>query len=178
MKKITLLLFLAALAAGCQKCPENKPVDQQAAIKEIQTVLENYVIANETQQLELIHSIWAPSEDIVVIGTDQDEMLVGWTQIEAAIKKQFDNFEETYIAVTDQIIKVNETGNTGWFSEIVHYSFLYQGKPQSFEGIRFTGVINKSNGEWHIVQSHMSIPHQTKFNASGNNDSVESIISK
>jgi ketosteroid isomerase-like protein len=28
----------------------------------------------------------------------------------------------------------------------------------TFEGIRFTGVMRKIDGEWRLVQQHMSIP--------------------
>ena len=74
------------------------------------------------------------------------------------MQRQFNLFEDTYISVHSQVIQINEGGNTAWFSEIVNYNYIYQGEAKQFEGSRFTGVLEKFNGDWFIVQSHMSIP--------------------
>lgn len=36
-----------------------------------------------------------------------------------------------------------------------------KGIAKRFEGIRFTGVLEKIEGNWYIVQSHMSIPYNS-----------------
>ena len=121
-------------------------------------VLEKYVLANEKQDIDLVREIWASSPDIVVIGTNSDEKLIGWDAIQKVMQRQFDAFEDTYISVHDQVIEINETGNTAWFSEILNYNYIYQGEAKQYEGLRFTGVLEKNNNDWFIVQSHMSIP--------------------
>lgn len=120
--------------------------------------MEKYVIANEKQDIDLVHEVWASSPDIVVIGTNSDEKLVGWDVIKNILQRQFDSFEDTYISVHDQVIEINKTGNTAWFSEILNYNYIYQGDAVQYEGLRFTGVLERDNGDWYIVQSHMSIP--------------------
>ena len=84
--------------------------------------------------------------------------LIGWDEIRSVMERQFNSFEETYISVRDQVVEINETGNTAWFSEILSYNYIYQGEARQFEGVRFTGVLEKRDGDWYIVQSHMSIP--------------------
>jgi ketosteroid isomerase-like protein len=102
--------------------------------------------------------VWASKPDIVVFGTNSDETIIGWEAIKNTLKRQFETINDTYISVRDQRIEINETGNTAWFSEFVNYNYIYQDKPVKYEGLRFTGVLEKINGEWLIVQSHMSIP--------------------
>ena len=159
MKKFLIVILAGLFATGCQQ-----PVDkaEQIDIEEekdnIALVLEKYVIANETQDLDLVHEIWASDPDIVVFGTNSDEKLIGWESIRKALQSQFSSFEDTYISVRDQVINVNESGNTAWFSEVMNYNYIYHGEAKQFEGLRFTGVLEKTNGEWHIVQSHVSIP--------------------
>jgi hypothetical protein len=135
-----------------------KPIDLKIETDKVALVLERYIIANETKNLHLVEQVWAPKDDIVVIGTNTDESLIGWENIKVAMKRQFDSFEDTYISVRDQLISINETGNTAWFSEIINYNYIYQGKAVQYEGLRFTGVLEKKNDDWLIVQSHLSIP--------------------
>ncbi len=160
MKKIIVIIFLSLVAVSCNNVGEQSKVtfDPKQEKENVALVLEKYVIANERQEIELVKEIWAPDTDIVVIGTNSDEKLIGWDQIKDALQRQFNTFEETYISVRDQVIEINETGNTAWFSEILNYNYIYQDEARQYEGLRFTGVLEKRNGDWYIVQSHMSIP--------------------
>jgi hypothetical protein len=83
---------------------------------------------------------------------------MGWTNIRNAIKSQFSSIEETYISASDQFIKLNECGNTAWFAESLNYNFVYNGEARSYEGLRFTGVLMKIDGQWRFVQLHLSLP--------------------
>ncbi len=161
MKNVLIIIVIAVFAVSC--CNEAKEKEEAtvniAKEKErVALVLENYVLASERQDMELVKDIWAPEPDIVVFGTSSDEKLVGWDAIREAFKRQFNASQETYIAVSDQKINVNDTGNTAWFSEIINYNYVYHGEAKKYEGLRFTGVLEKRDGDWKIVQSHMSLP--------------------
>lgn len=147
---------------ACAKKTSCTEKDQQLEIEAVSTVLERYIIGNETKQMELIRKVWAPDPDIMVFGTDSDERLMGWDAIRQAVEEQFRQFEDTYIAMNDLLIKVNETCNTAWFSANLHYNYVAAGKAVSYEGLRFTGVLEKRQGQWYIVQSHISIPADAK----------------
>ena len=158
MKKLNLLAFLFVIFV-ITACSDQKPkIDKAAEIIAIEDVLEAYVLANENQDFDLTEKIWAPDSDIILYGTDSDERLMGWTNIRSAVKTQFSQIEETYISVSNQFIKLNECGNTAWFAETLDYNFVYKGEARSYEGLRFTGVMEKTNGEWKIVQAHLSLP--------------------
>ena len=158
MRKISFFTFILIIIVGVYSCNNKCDYNPETDIANIETVLEKYVIANETQDIELIQKIWAPYDDIIVFGTTSDEKLEGWLQIQEAMKNQFGSLKDTYISVRDQNIQINETGNTAWFAEVINYNFLYKGEARSYEGVRFTGVMRKVNGNWLIVQSHMSVP--------------------
>ncbi len=160
MKKFVSLILLGFFLVGCQQVNNNvkEVIDLEKEKEKVALVLEKYVIANEKHDIDLVHEIWASSPDIVVIGTNSDEKLIGWEVIQKVLQRQFDSFEDTYISVHDQVIEINNTGNTAWFSEILNYNYIYQGEAKQYEGLRFTGVLERNNGDWFIVQSHMSIP--------------------
>ncbi len=158
MKKIIFPLSLISilLIMSCDNAREVTDKDEE--LRKIENILEQYVVANENQDFSIIEAIWANNNDIILIGTDSDESLIGWEQIKNAINKQFESFESTYISVTEQYIKINETCNTAWFAEELSYNFIYKGEAKSYEGIRFTGVLEKANDNWKLIQGHLSIP--------------------
>jgi len=160
MKNLLTVILAGILMTGCQQMQNDKKatVDLDLEKEKVELVLEKYVLANEKQDIEYVHEIWAESPDIVVIGTNSDEKLVGWESIREVMQRQFDSFQDTYISVHEQVIEINETGNTAWFSEFLNYNYIYQDEAKQYEGLRFTGVLEKIDGEWYIVQSHMSIP--------------------
>lgn len=159
MNKLFVLLFTGIIALSSCDCDnQTKNVDFEMEKEKVALVLEKYVIANEKQDIDLVYEIWAADPNIVVLGTNSDEKIVGWDQIKDQLQRQFDSFQDTYISVRDQVVNINETGNTAWFSEIMNYNYIYQGEALQFEGLRFTGVLEKKDGEWYIVQSHISIP--------------------
>ncbi|MEA3504815.1 MAG: nuclear transport factor 2 family protein [Bacteroidota bacterium] len=154
IKLIILVLVGTLLLGGCQQT-----CDKEQSLSDVQLLLEKYIIANETKNIELIKEIWAPDDNIMIFGTESDEKLVGWKQIQNTFIRQFESFEETYISVTDQNISLNCNNNIAWFSEILNYNYTLDGQAKRFEGLRFTGVIEKRGEKWHIVQSHMSVPY-------------------
>jgi ketosteroid isomerase-like protein len=160
--KYTVLLFsfLGILVIiGCEQKKESINIKEE--ITAVENVLEKYVIANENKDFSLIAQIWAEDENIILLGTDSHEKYIGWKQIKKAIQKQFKEFQDTYISITDQKINVNESGNTAWFSQFLNYNFIYRDEAMSFEGIRFTGVLEKREDNWVLVQGHLSIPALT-----------------
>ena len=159
MKRSTIFLVLLIVII-VSSCANNrvKKFDLLDETEAIENVLDKYIVANETQNFELIQEIWAPNPDIILYGTDSDERLMGWVNIKKAIKEQFKYITDTYIAATNQFIKINDTGNTAWFAETLNYNFVYKDKAKSYEGLRFTGVMEKIDGKWKLVQVHLSLP--------------------
>ena len=152
----TFVLSILLLADSCDY--QNKENNNAADRESIENLLENYILANENQDFDLIETIWAPDEDIILYGTDSDERLMGWSNIEGAIKEQFGYITDTYISASNQFIKLNCTGNTAWFAETLNYNYMYKGEAHSYEGLRFTGVVEKIEDSWVLVQAHLSVP--------------------
>lgn len=159
MKRFLLLIgipVILILHSCSNKCGSN--VNRAEEIIAIENVLEQYIIANENQDFDLIQQIWSPDSDIILYGTNSDEKLIGFTNIRNAIKEQFEQIKDTFISSSDQFIQLNECGNTAWFAETLNYNFMYKGEAQSYEGMRFTGVLVKLDGKWRFVQAHLSLP--------------------
>ena len=136
----------------------SQKVDIETEKVKVKTVVDQFEEVLETEDMELLSMIFAHDTDMVNFGTDAAERIVGWESLKELMQKQNASFENTKITVKDQVIKVSKHGNTAWFSEIVDWDLIAQEQPVSLEGSRFTGVLEKRNGKWVIVQFHASIP--------------------
>ena len=62
------------------------------------------------------------------------------------------------MAVRDQVIRVHSSGAVAWFSEVGDWAVTLAGEAVSLEGMRLTGVLEKREGSWVLVQFHASVP--------------------
>ena len=156
---MTLGMLLVLLSCSTTQQTEKVVVNRSQELKSIENVLAQYIVANENKDLSLVEQIWAPDGDIILYGTTSKERLMGWDNILNAFKSQFKTIDNIFIIASEQYIKLNETGNTAWFAEILTYNYMKNDKAKSLKGLRFTGVLKHcTDGEWRIVQAHLSIP--------------------
>jgi len=158
MKTISYLIVLCIMIIATSCNEEKSKADCEDDKEAIEDLLENYILANENQDFDLIEDIWADDDDIILYGTASDERLMGWENIKEAINEQFGLITDTYISASNQFIKLNCTGNTAWFAETLNYNYMYKDVALSYEGLRFTGVVERIDGEWVLVQAHLSLP--------------------
>lgn len=169
MKKSFILLFAFALLmmTSCQnhdqkevvKKPKKKEIDFEKEKAKVSELLDLYATSTESGDMEMIEQIWCPKEDVILIGTENDEKLMGWSTIKKTMSGQFNSLNETLISITDQNISFDRDARTAWFFEELNYNFIYHDKAMSLDGIRFTGVFIKDDeGVWKLVQGHVSLP--------------------
>ncbi len=91
-------------------------------------------------------------------GTSAGERIVGWNALKEMMQKQFETTETTNISISDQVIKLHDSGKVAWFSEIMDWEIVAGDQQVKLEGLRVTGVLEKREGNWVYVQLHYSIP--------------------
>jgi ketosteroid isomerase-like protein len=149
---LSLVVAFLVLGACTQK------VDIEAEKAKVKIVFDQLLQVSETEDNELLNKIFAHDPDMVNIGADSAEYVVGWEPLRDAMHKQFASFENTKISARNQVIKVHDSGKVAWVSEIWDVSLVAGGQPVSLKGARFTGVLENRNGNWVIVQTHTSVP--------------------
>jgi len=58
--------------------------------------------------------------------------------------------------VKDLRINLSRTGEAAWYSAILDDFNEWNGQPASWVNARWTGTLEKRNGQWVIVQMHFS----------------------
>jgi len=108
--------------------------------------------------LDLFLNTIAQDTDMVNFGTDAAERWVGFENLKEAVSQQFAVFDEGKVDIRDQVIKISDTGVTAWFSEITDWYLVVQGEAVSMKDCRITGILEKRDDNWVIVQFHTSLP--------------------
>lgn len=154
--KDLLVFFLGAAILGMSGCAQK--VDIEAEKGKVKTVVDQFAKVWETEDMGLFSRIVAHDADMVNYGSDLPEHFVGWEALKEAVGQMFPAFENTKITVRDQVIKVHRSGTVAWFSEEWDWDLMVEGKPARCEKCRFTGILEKRNGQWVFVQFHNSVP--------------------
>ncbi|RME01056.1 MAG: SgcJ/EcaC family oxidoreductase [Calditrichaeota bacterium] len=155
MKNLFAFLAIATLlfANAC-----SQRVDLEAERAKVKGVVDQFAQAWETEDMELFSRIMAHDAGMVNSGTDAAEYFVGWEAFKTAVEDMFPVLGNIKITVKDQAIKVHGSGQVAWFAQVWDWDLEVEGQPMHSEGQRLSGVLEKRNGAWVIVQFHNSVP--------------------
>lgn len=169
MKKLIQLalvlvsVFSIGFALSCKKAEKAEAeavvsaVDLEAAKVAVNSVLDQWLQMVDTENPELFSKLMAHDPDMVSFGTDAAERWVGYEPALDALKKVFESVEESKGTSRERVIVVHKSGEVAWWSELLNWTGKAQGASFALEG-RLTGVMEKRNGNWVIVQVHSSVP--------------------
>ena len=164
MKKLLMIIPLVILLCFNFSCQQSEEVAEEAVVDieaekaAAKAVLDEWIKCIETEDMELFLRIIAHDDDMVSFGTDAAEHWVGWESIKESVQKQFESVENADISIRELVIKVHNSGEVAWVSCLMDFKGTAMGEPFNVEGARVTGVMEKRNGNWLIVQSHTSMP--------------------
>ncbi len=127
-------------------------------IKEVKATIKQFFHAMDTQNLELMEQLIPQKETMVHVGTDEDEIWKGWKVLHEATKKQFDGLEHYKADIRDLTVDFSKSGDVAWYFHLLDAEIKSRDNITRWKGARFTGVLEKQNDHWVMVQTHVSIP--------------------
>ena len=142
-------------------CSTDK-IDLESERQQVIKVLDEFVLAHETKNLDLLSSCFLDKPDILILGTDKDELWVDNKSMADAQKRAYETFDKIKLSVRDKVIKMAKTGKTAWFYMKVNWYVESKGENYKFDDVRTTGVLENIEGKWRIVQIHTSLPVEGK----------------
>ena len=113
--------------------------------------------AFEKSDVELFSMTMAKDKNMVTFGTDAAERWQGWNDLEISIEEQFSAYNVLSISRKNKVLNYSKSGDTAWFSEVVDWEVISGGEKVLIEDVRFTGVMEKRDKDWKIVQFHSSV---------------------
>jgi hypothetical protein len=149
------LLGLALSYSAVASAPDNPPTRDDRAV--VEQMIHDSIGWALTKDRVLAESVIAHDADLFIFSPTWDETTVGWD----AFVKNFDfwmdpRYKATHYEVRDLRTQFSRSGDVAWFSCILDDLGEWEGKPIGWKDTRWTGVLEKRDGQWVIVQMHFS----------------------
>src|SRR5271157_2485365 len=125
--------------------------------QEVKDFLNKYGAAYDKKDVGALMKMIAPEASVVFFEADDKGRYVGPNEISAAYKdnlKQVKSIKGEY-----KWTSVGSKGDVAWFATEVLFN-VDTGEDKFKQLGRWTGVLEKKDGKWLLVQSHFSFPEQ------------------
>jgi ketosteroid isomerase-like protein len=148
---VTPLLLVVACAGPASR-------DEASERVEIQRVIESSITWALTKDKALLDSLFTKDGDLFIYNPGVMEPDIGFEPLQA-LWDQFwssDDFKATGFELRDLRINLARSGDVAWFSGVMDDHGEWQGEPASWLNTRWTGVLERRDDRWVIVQEHFS----------------------
>jgi hypothetical protein len=134
----------------------DNPHDELAEIeKTIRASIEWAVKGKDT---ELLYSSVMHNDELFFFQPDSRTTIIGFEKFKSMTENFFmnDDFKAIRVEINDFRIHMSPTMKTAWWSCILNDYNEYKGKPANWENVRWSGVLERVDGQWRIFQMHFS----------------------
>ena len=163
---VGIALLVAASCRAQDPAPPPSPAGAPAAQNEAVRAGDKAVIEKTirdsigwalTKDRVLAESVLAHDDRLFMFSPDSKGTIAGWDQFVKQFEFWMDpRFKATTFDVRDLRIDLSRSGDVAWWSCILDDLGEWDGRPVGWKDTRWTGVIEKRDGEWLIVQMHFS----------------------
>ena len=135
---------------------KTKTTDEKAIIAK---VIRDSIMWALTKDVAMQKDAMAHDEDLLIIWTGSTHITSGWKEHEKSFEAWLDpRFKAVHTEVRDLVIHLSRSGDVAWYSATLDDVVSWDGRTGKFgEGLRWTGVLEKRDGRWVIVQMHASL---------------------
>jgi ketosteroid isomerase-like protein len=161
LARLAVPSLLAVCAAGLGVAGQTAPAvlpDAVAGEKaEISRAIDASIGWAMTKDRALLERVIVHDPDLFIFHPGADDTVIGWNAFVPNIDFFMDpRFKATGYEVRDQRINLSRSGDVAWWSAILDDCGEWQGKPGCWKDTRWTGVLERRDGRWQIVQMHFS----------------------
>ena len=128
---------------------------KSADLSQIVALLQAHDNALNQHDLDGVMSVFAPTENVVVLGTGPGERWTGKDAIRGAYTEIFKDFDKG-TSTRDCYWKTGDIeGNTAWLASMCKFADSKDGKKREYE-LNVSGVLRKIGGKWYFQSLHLS----------------------
>ncbi len=159
MKNFSLrpLLFVAGgfiLIMSCRQETDTFNVESEKIL--VEKAIHNSIGWAKNKDIELLYSVIANDSNYLEVHPNK-RVVKGFQEFKKAEKFWMSpDFKAVRYEIKDLKIDFSKTGDVAWFFCILDDINEWKGQPASWENTRWTGVLEKRDGNWIIVQMHFS----------------------
>lgn len=110
------------------------------------------------KNLKRLYSTIAKDPSFFIFHPDSKSTVNGFDAMQNLVQKVFMNpgFKATGSDIRDLRVNLSRSGDVAWFSAILDDFGEDNGEPYAWLNTRWTGVLEKREGKWLVVQMHFS----------------------
>ncbi len=149
----TLLYLYQPLSSGQTT---NNTLNIQYEKKLVEKAIHNCIGWAKNKDINLLYSVIANDTSFIEIHPN-NRVVKGFEDFKKAEKFWMNpDFKAIKYEIKDLIINFSKSGDVAWFFCILNDMNEWKGQPANWEDTRWTGVLEKRDGGWVVVQQHFS----------------------
>ena len=154
--RVFVSVFLVVLPAVVRAEVAGAAEPEAAAVERTIRASIGWAIQKDKQ---LLFDSVAQDADFFIFHPDSRSTIVGFESFRKLVEEVFMNpkFKATDFQLKDLRIRFAKAGGTAWFSALLDDHGEWDGRPTGWDDARWTGVLEKRDGRWVIVQMHFSL---------------------
>lgn len=150
---VTGTVIFSVLLSSCS-CGEKINPDVERS--NIETAIRSSIGWAADKNLPLLYSVIASDSNYLEVHPG-GRVVYGIDEFRKGEKVWMDpRFRAVRYEIRDLKINISGSGSVAWWFCILDDISEWEGQPASWENTRWTGVLEKRNGKWVIVQMHFS----------------------
>ena len=172
---IAQLALVPLLLCSCSVLPRSAAVDHPATPE---ATIRAMFHANETRNMAALERLVSKDHDLVGYSVG-GRKYVGWNELAREMQQEFDTVTRLHIPIKE--LQVWERGDFAWYTAEIDY-IRYEGTGQDARKmllpLRESGVLERRDGRWLLVQWHESFtrPPETQQLGSHGGDALEPAV--
>jgi len=152
--KVFILAAVVLWSASCRKVQQ--PVNKSAELKIIAKTIDSGIGWAKNKDLDLLFSVIHQDSSYLSVHPT-DKVVRGFNDFKKSVPIWMSpHFKYVRHELKDLTISISQSGDAAWFYCILDDMNTWKGEPANWENIRWTGVLEKREGNWVIVQQHFS----------------------
>lgn len=148
-------LLMIAIIISCNNKLDNRANYEREKIK-IEKTINSVIGWAANKDTSVLYSIIAQDKHLIEV-QPSSRVVIGFKEFKKAEGFWLNpDFKAIRYEIRDLKITISETGTVAWFFCVLDDINEWKGQPANWENTRWTGVLEKRNGQWRIVQQHFS----------------------
>jgi len=133
-----------------------RPADMAKERAVVEKTIHDNIAWALTKDRAMAERTMAHDADLFMFNPDS-KPTIGWAELVKNFEIWMDpRFKATRCDIRDMRLNFSRSGDVAWWSAILDDIGEWDGKPTGWKDTRWTGVLEKRDGAWVIVQMHFS----------------------
>ena len=165
MKTIRFYYLLAGIIILGNSCNRSSTIITSGFNPEIERQMVDKVVHNAicwamTKDTTILFNTFVPDSTLFIFSPDSSSTLTDFKELRDLADNVWmtDHFKALECNIRDLRIRFSKNGDVAWYSCFLDDISEMDGQRSGWVNVRWTGVLEKREGRWLIMQMHFSYP--------------------